>query len=192
MNGNFNIKDIETMSSQLFDWEHSSRNTGHTVMGLHIDEDSTFKLECWLGLTVKGYTKDETICHEGQDGNYKSVAIALEYADGEWFWMHINDYSSPITEPKVAAKLVAPVKGLVAPVKGLTDKEFLEDEIDMVDQALADKPKKTFHRWECDCGYKVDFRQPELPFDNYNSEANESKSCPHCPEDMYFDEVEVE
>jgi hypothetical protein len=88
MDGNYKIKDVPSMSSQLFDWEHSSRNTDETVIGLHVDEDGTFKLECWLGLTPKGMTRDETIINA--EGN---MAIALEYSNGEWFWMHIADYS---------------------------------------------------------------------------------------------------
>jgi len=51
----------------------------------------------------------------------------------------------------------------------------------------------TKHQWVCDnCGNWVDFRQPELPHENYGSEQNEDcKICPECGEDMYFDEVFV-
>lgn len=47
------------------------------------------------------------------------------------------------------------------------------------------------HEWECeDCGYKVKFRQPELPESDFESEFNESKKCPECGGAMYFDEIE--
>jgi len=45
------------------------------------------------------------------------------------------------------------------------------------------------HHWECECGEWVDFRQPELPRDDYNSEQNAyAKTCPRCGEDMWFDD----
>ena len=46
------------------------------------------------------------------------------------------------------------------------------------------------HIWLCDgCGNSVLFRQPELPQWDYNSEQNESKNCPSCGDDMFFDEL---
>jgi len=32
MNGNYKLDELKTMSSQLFDWEHSSRNTNETMV----------------------------------------------------------------------------------------------------------------------------------------------------------------
>ena len=88
MNGNYKISEIKTMHSDLFDWEHSSRCTGDIVPGLHIDEDGTFDLARYLGLSPKGITRDRRICNNPND-----VAIALERNNGDWFWMHIDDYS---------------------------------------------------------------------------------------------------
>lgn len=49
------------------------------------------------------------------------------------------------------------------------------------------------NEWKCDsCGEKVLFRQPELPQEDYNSEENESRSCPVCNDSMYFDWIEEE
>lgn len=46
------------------------------------------------------------------------------------------------------------------------------------------------HQWICDdCGYDVEFRQPELPGDDRRSEQNEDRLCPRCGEEMYFDEI---
>jgi len=46
------------------------------------------------------------------------------------------------------------------------------------------------HFWECeDCGKTVDFKQPELPPDDYDSEQNAEKICT-CGGQMYFDEHE--
>ena len=127
MNGNYKISDIKLMHPDLFDWEHSSRNTDETVIGLRVDDDGTFKLECWLGLTPKGYTRDPKICGEADNG-YKDIAIALEYSNGEWFWMHISDYS---IESKVDRIVNTPMKISLAnergvgrlkqPVRGLSD-----------------------------------------------------------------------
>lgn len=89
MKGNHKISDVKVLPVGLFDWEHSSRATGNTVMGLFVDEDGTFKLPCYLGLTPKGCTRDASIIHDNAD-----LVIALEYQDGEWFWMHIADYSN--------------------------------------------------------------------------------------------------
>ena len=44
------------------------------------------------------------------------------------------------------------------------------------------------HFWECECGYRIDFRQPELPQHAYSSEQNKEKSCPECNDSMWFDE----
>ena len=46
------------------------------------------------------------------------------------------------------------------------------------------------HFWECsDCARTVDFRQPELPHEDPNSEMNEDgPKCKFCGADMYFDE----
>jgi len=109
----YKLSELKTMPSQLFDWEHSSRNTGRTVMGLRVKEDGTFKLQCWLGYTPKGYTRDQTICNNETD-----VAIALEESDGEWFWMHIADYSACIVEPldPATVHLISPVTGLITEI----------------------------------------------------------------------------
>jgi len=94
MNGNYKLNQLKTMSSQLFDWEHSSRNTNETVPGLNVDDDGTIELQSWLGLTPKGYTMDESICPKSDMPHlYRNIAIALEHKNGEWFWMHISDYS---------------------------------------------------------------------------------------------------
>jgi hypothetical protein len=125
MNGNYKIADIKLMHPDLFDWEHSSRNTDETVMGLRIDDDGTFKLECWLGLTPKGYTRDSKICTES-DGGYKDVAIALEYSNGEWFWMHISDYREPrsgedIKIPLSGTTFMREKRELKQPIRGLSN-----------------------------------------------------------------------
>jgi hypothetical protein len=49
--------------------------------------------------------------------------------------------------------------------------------------------QEEIHQWECECGNVILFRQPELPQHDYNSEQNESKTCPSCSDDMWFDEV---
>jgi len=96
MNGDYHISDVKVLSLGVFDLEHSSRRTGHTVCGLYVDDDGTFKLPSYLGLTPKGCTRDPEICHDSAD-----LVIALETRDGEWFWMHISDYSNkPISDPK--------------------------------------------------------------------------------------------
>jgi hypothetical protein len=122
MNGNYKIADIKSMNPDLFDWEHSSRNTGETVMGLHVDDDGTFNLEIWLGLTPKGYTRDPKICKREEEqpdsvsDQYKNVAIALEYSNGEWFWMHISDYS---IESVTLELIKTPIKISLASERGL-------------------------------------------------------------------------
>jgi hypothetical protein len=85
------IANLKLLPSGIFDWEHSSRATGMTVIGLRIDEDGTLKLPCWLGLAPKGYTRDPQIVHDAAD-----IAIALETPNGDWFWMHISDYSQEV------------------------------------------------------------------------------------------------
>ncbi len=88
--GYYNIADIKTMSPDLFDWEHSSRNTGETVPGLKVEEDGRIKLQCWLGLRPKAVTRDSKIISQSE---HADIAIALEQSNGDWFWMHIADYS---------------------------------------------------------------------------------------------------
>lgn len=84
-----NIKDVKRMNPSLFDWEHCSRHTGETVLGLYIKDDGEFNLPRYLRLTPKGWSKETAVCP--RTGG--EIAIALEYTNGEWFWMHIIDYT---------------------------------------------------------------------------------------------------
>lgn len=43
------------------------------------------------------------------------------------------------------------------------------------------------HTWYCDCGHEIKFQQPELPQEDHNSEQNESKDCPECHDEMWFE-----
>jgi len=46
------------------------------------------------------------------------------------------------------------------------------------------------HYWECvECGYNINFKQPELPLEDPNSEFHfDEKICPMCNAEMYYEE----
>ena len=81
-----NINDVKQIPEDSFSNELSSRLSGGTVAGLHINEDGEYRLPSYTGLSIIGWNRSIWGCDKD------TTAVMIESTTGVKFWMHIGDY----------------------------------------------------------------------------------------------------